>query len=192
MEFFGIKLVLLWTDALVFVLVASIALFINYARKHEHLRAPWRQVLRRRLAMSAFIILCAYIVVGLLDSIHYRLPLTNNTAVQTSHAETQYATRITSLFDSMVGSLGEAQERTYSAPFAISAYAKESIELPDGSKQRLYPRLLFAGTHLENANEHIEDVLQTGLQGLAWGVVVWVVLTLCLLVLLAIQVLCGK
>lgn len=187
MEIFGIKFVVLWTDALVFVLVASIVSFIFYARRHEHLRAPWRQVLRRRLAMSAFIILCAYIVVGLLDSIHYRLPLANNTAVASTNGEIQYATRITSLFDSMVGSLGKAQERTYSSPFAINAYTRESIELADGSKQRLYPRLLFAGTHLGNANEHIGDVMQTGLQGLAWGIAAWGMLTLCLLVLLAWQ-----
>lgn len=185
MELFGVKFVVLWTDALVYVLVASITMFVFYARHHEHLRAPWRQVLRRRLAMSAFLVLSAYIVIGLLDSIHFRLPLENSAAVETQTGDVRYASRITSLFDQLVGSLGEAQERTYSAPFAIEAYAKESVELEDGSKQRIFPRLLFAGTHLSDANEHASDLAQIGGISLARGAGAWLMIIAMLFVVLA-------
>lgn len=200
MEIFDIKPVLLWTDLLVFVLVGSIVLFINYARQHEHLRAPWRQVLRRRMAMSAFIILSAYVVIGLLDSIHYQLPLEKSATAETTTqnappaeiatdnpqtGETQYATRIISLFDSIVGSLGEAQERTYSSPLAITAYTKQSIELADGSKQRIYPRLLFAGTQLADAGKHGSDLVRIAVHGVQWGVAAWALFVLCLFVILA-------
>ena len=43
----------LWTDALIFLLVAAITGFALYARSREHLRAPWRQVIRKPLGMSA-------------------------------------------------------------------------------------------------------------------------------------------
>ena len=38
------KPVILWTDALVFLLVAVILVFGWYVRRHEHLLAPWRKV----------------------------------------------------------------------------------------------------------------------------------------------------
>ena len=36
--------VLLWTDALVFLLLGVVLLFAWYARRREHLAAPWREV----------------------------------------------------------------------------------------------------------------------------------------------------
>ena len=54
------------------VLFAAVTVFGLYVARHEHLRAPWRQVLRRPLAMGALVVLLAYISVGLLDSVHFR------------------------------------------------------------------------------------------------------------------------
>ncbi len=45
-----IKPVVLWTDALIFLLVAVVIVFIIYARGRPHLRAPWQRVLRSRSA----------------------------------------------------------------------------------------------------------------------------------------------
>ena len=39
-------------------------------------------------------------------------------------------------------------EKTYSAPFATRAYAREAIEQPDGTVVRENPRLRWAGAHL--------------------------------------------
>ena len=44
-----IQPVILWTDALVFLLVVVVLTFALYARNKEHLRAPWRQVVRLSL-----------------------------------------------------------------------------------------------------------------------------------------------
>ena len=38
--------VLLWTDALVFLLVILVLVFAFYARRYEHMRAPWREIAR--------------------------------------------------------------------------------------------------------------------------------------------------
>jgi len=64
--------VLLWTDALIWILVAVTVAFGAYAARHEHLRVPWRQVARRPLAMGALVVLAAYVTLGLLDSVHFR------------------------------------------------------------------------------------------------------------------------
>ena len=70
--------VLLWTDILIWLLVAISVLFAWYTVKHEHLRAPWRRVAHSRTAMSALVILAAYILVGLIDSVHFHPRIENN------------------------------------------------------------------------------------------------------------------
>ncbi len=63
--------VILWTDALIYLLVSAGIGFVIYVRRHEHLRAPWRQMMRSRLGMSAAVVLSAYVLIGLLDSINF-------------------------------------------------------------------------------------------------------------------------
>src|SRR3989304_1286772 len=134
----------LWTDWLIFLLVIAAIAFALYARGHEHLRAPWRQIIRRRLAMSSLVILSVYIGIGLLDSIHFRLPIESTDAAQESH----YSPEVLSLLDYAVTPLREQVEKSYSMPFAAYLYTKETIESPDGASRREYPRLLFGGAHL--------------------------------------------
>ena len=55
-----------------FVLVAAVITFGWYVARHEHLMAPWRKVVRRRYGMCALVVLLLFIVIGLLDSLHYR------------------------------------------------------------------------------------------------------------------------
>jgi peptide/nickel transport system permease protein len=138
----------LWTDALVYVLVVAISAFVIYARRHEHLCAPWRQILYRRLAMSSLIILMAFVVIGLLDSIHFKVPLE-----QRDDGSMRYSTEVYSLFDRMVLPLKDNTEKTYSEPFAYQLYAKENIEQADGSMRRDYPRLQYGGAHLEHPQQ---------------------------------------
>ncbi|WP_126455942.1 ABC transporter permease [Sulfuriflexus mobilis] len=135
---------MLWTDVLIYILVAAIGIFVVYARRHEHLRAPWRQVLYRRLAMSALIILMAFVVIGLLDSIHFKVPLE-----QREDGSVLYSTEVYSLFDRIVLPLKNHTEKTYSEPFAYQLYAKENIEQADGSMRRDFPRLKYGSAHLD-------------------------------------------
>ena len=66
------QLVFLWTDVLIYVLLAAVIAFGLYTAHHEHLRVPWRQVARRPMAMASMVVLLAYVAVGLMDSVHYR------------------------------------------------------------------------------------------------------------------------
>lgn len=135
----------LWTDWLIYILLGLITLFVLYARRHEHLCAPWRQILTRRLAMSASIVLLAFITIGVLDSVHFR----EAEGLKTD-GTVRYSSEVTSLFEQLVLPLKRNVEKTYSAPFASRLYAKENIDLPDGSVTRNYPRLLYGGAHLDN------------------------------------------
>lgn len=135
--------VVLATDALIYLLLALAVGFALYARRHEHLRAPWRQVAASRTAMGALVVLAVYVFIGLLDTVHFR-PLQG----QDAQGRPRYATEVLSLLDLITTPLREHREKTYSAPFATHLHMRETIELPDGRKVRDYPRLKWGGAHL--------------------------------------------
>ncbi|MDO8785851.1 MAG: hypothetical protein Q7J12_06490, partial [Syntrophales bacterium] len=168
------KPVILWTDALIYLLVVTAAVLAVYARRKEHLRDPWRQVTRSRLGMSALVVLTAYSAVALLDSIHFRRALPAN-----NKGQVQYAAEALSVFDVMVTPLRTHTEKTYSAPLATHLYAKETTQMPDGKTVRVFPRLKYGGSHLKDPErERAGDILRTTLTAVTASVLVWVIMSL--------------
>lgn len=151
------------TDALIFLLLFMVIGFVLYARTQEHLRAPWREVIKRPMAMSSAVVLSLFVLIGLLDSLHFHPKLENSS--ETTVQESQYSNEILSLLDVFLSDMRTQTERTYSAPLATHAYAKELIELDDGSSYRDYPRLKYGGVHLENIEEDY-----------AWDIVIKIIL----------------
>ncbi len=158
--------VLLWTDTLIFVLLACVLALVWFIRRQEHLRAPWRLVAQRPMAMGAALVLGVFVVIGLLDSLHYRERLADSPA-----DAPQYSVEVLSAFDALVGRLRTEQEKTYSAPLAMQLYAKEFVER-DGKTVREYPRLRYGGAHLKDAAERLPDIVRRSLIGLAQGLAV--------------------
>ena len=176
--------VILWTDALIFVLLGvTIALGI-YAARREPFRASWLQICRQPVAIAAWVILLAYVGIGLIDSVHFKWRLPETEAGQ----GVQYSPEVTSLLDMITHWLRKNVERTYSAPLAAYAYAKETVEMPDGSQARVYPRLRYGGAHLTDpAKEWRPDVIFTSLWGGFFGLVAALVLNAHFLFLLSRQ-----
>ncbi len=164
------KLVMLWTDALVFVLVAAALIFAWYVRRHEHLLAPWRRVARSASGMASLTVLALFIVIGLADTLHYRLALPDKGGARI------YAVEELSVLDAVVGPLRTQKEKTYSAPLATHLYAKETMELPGGGQARDYPRLKFGGAHLgDPVADYASDILKRTVFGITGGAVLWLV-----------------
>ncbi len=167
-----LKFVFLWTDLLLYILAFGVTVFGIQAWQKEHLRAPWRYVLRRPLAMSAAVVLSGYVIIGLLDSIHFREALDQ----QTGQAEIHYSGEVISAFDKLVSPLGSRQEKTYSAPFAWHLYTKETIDTPQG-RVRAYPRLQYGGYHLMNPEkDFLSDLVKGGLWALSCSMPFWLAL----------------
>jgi len=175
------KLVPLWTDVLVWLLVAVVAFYVWYARRRPHLAAPWRRVARSSAGMASLVIVGLFAAVGLADSVHYRSTLSGTP----SGAAPVYSVETESILDSLLDSLRSGFEKTYSAPLAIHAFAKETVELPDGEIRREFPRLQYGGRHVADDAERDRDVLLTVLKGFALGVVAWAALAVLWLALLA-------
>ena len=140
--------VVLWTDALIYLLLALIAVTVWHTRRHAHLAAPWRRVVSSRTAQIAMVVLGFYVVIGLLDTLHF------NPRTGTGDAgQPIYSTEVLSAFDVIAGPLREQREKTYSAPFATHLFSRETIELADGTTLRDFPRLVYGGAHLEDPEQ---------------------------------------
>ncbi len=173
--------VLLWTDALVFLLVAVIVALLFYARGKEHLLAPWRHVVGSRMGVASMVVLAVYVCVGLLDSIHYR-----NALPDQGNGDVHYSGEVLSVLDALMKPVKDNVETTYSAPFAAYSYSRETITLPGGEQTRVFPRLAHGGAHLDDPQQELwGDVLENSLVAFVQGVALWGGLVALLIVWLA-------
>lgn len=156
--------VILWSDALVFVLIAACAAGTWHIRKREHLLLPWRRVARSRVAMVSLMVLALFLGIGLLDTLHFRIALP-----QQDHGASVYSPEVLSVFDKLVTPLRTQHEKTYSAPFALTLFAKESVTDAGGHALREYPRLQYGGAHLANVSLRAGDVLRRAALGALAG-----------------------
>ncbi|MBI5912359.1 MAG: ABC transporter permease [Betaproteobacteria bacterium] len=178
----------LGTDVLVYLLLAVVVGFAWYVRRHEHLRLPWLRVARTPAAMSALVPLVVFLLIGFLDSLHFRPALPAAPGAQAQNAPAAkgvaYAVDVKSVLDVLLDSLASKTERTYSAPLATHAFAKETVEVRGeggkaGRQIRDYPRLQYGGTHLLNPERDWQaDVLLTLFRGVALAVPLWLALSL--------------
>jgi len=165
----SIQPMLLWSDILLFVLIASIVGLMLWARRQEALRAAWGRVARNGVAMAAATVLAAFVLVGLLDSLHYRALLPAQPG-----ATARYAVEVNSALDALLADLRLRAEKTYSAPLATHLFAREALE---NSTQREFPRLQFGGMHLgANLAGHEFDLALRLSRGVAGGLAVWLLL----------------
>jgi len=166
--------VILWSDALVFLLLCAAVATTVYVRRREHLLLPWRRVARSSVAMVSLLVLTLFLMIGLLDSLHYRVALP-----QANGSEKVYSPEVLSVLDKLLEPLRTRTEKTYSEPFALTLYAKESLTDEAGNVLRDYPRLRYGGAHLADESQRGTDIamrmVRGGLAGaligvaLAWG-----------------------
>ncbi|MBK8892017.1 MAG: ABC transporter permease [Dechloromonas sp.] len=146
----GFQVVILWSDVLIWLLVAAgIGLGVLIARSPPLLLA-WRRVGANRAGMAAATVLLAFVAIGLLDSLHYRLQLESKPG-----QKAQYAIEVLSLLDLVAAPLRTRNEKTYSEPFATRLYAKESYDLAGQGTVRDYPRLKHGGQHLGEREDKV-------------------------------------
>ncbi len=166
------EIVILWSDAFVWLLVFSGWGLAHLVAKDEALIRSWRKLGANRVGMASATVLLAFVLIGLLDSLHYRVQM-NSEAGQ----KVTYAIEVLSVLDALAAPLRLRNEKTYSEPFATRLYAKESIDLPGGGTVRDYPRLKHGGAHLgEREAEVVADAGFTALRAGLVAIIGWLAL----------------
>jgi peptide/nickel transport system permease protein len=168
----GFQVVVLWSDMLIWLLVAAGLGVGVLVAKTPPLLAAWRRVGANRVGMASATVLLAFIAIGLLDSLHYRVQLEGKPGQKAS-----YAIEVLSVLDALAAPLRLRNEKTYSEPFATRLYAKETIDLPGGETMRDYPRLKHGGVHLgEREGEVVADAGLTAFRAGLLTVLGWLAL----------------
>ncbi len=177
------KPIVLWTDALIYLLLVVIVFFVWYVRSNKHLLEPWRRVGHSTSGMMALTVLVFFITIGLLDTVHFRSAVENN---RDTESGTIYSAEVLSLLDVIATPLRTRLEKTYSAPFSTHLYTKETIELSDGKQVREFPRLVFGGANLQDPKtQFTADFASRAFVGLSFGIFIWCICAILLITLLA-------
>ena len=180
------KFVFLPTDLALYAQLLVLALYVRYAWRTPLLRQTWRYVSKDAAAMCAGLVLMLFLLVALLDSVHFRpllpqapavvggvaAPAGGASAAAPAGQAAAYSTRTLSLLDLVLTGPRESREKTYSVPLATHQFTKESM-LRDGVSVRDFPRLQFGGKHLTDPEAQWgDDVRQRSLRGLGAGALV--------------------
>ncbi|MCL2875293.1 MAG: ABC transporter permease [Betaproteobacteria bacterium] len=182
----GIKPVLLFTDLLVFTLIACAVFFAIQARKHAPSREAWKRVGRQPVAMASAAILSVFALIGFMDSLHYRLqlPPEQGGSAEVREIRPVYSSEVLSALDALLMPLRVQMEKTYSTPFARESFQRETVERPDGGQARIYPRLVYGARHLDEGESAMPDIARR----LAWTPLQALAVTGVLLCVLAVGV----
>ena len=163
----GFKIVLLWTDAALWLLFAVLAAYVAQAVRSPQMRATWHKVLRDPAALCSGLVLLAFLSITALDSVHFRRALPPAPGQQAGTVF--YDTRTLSLLDAALARQIEMREATYSEPLAYLAFNKQAVER-NGQTVREFPRLAFGGAHLADApRDWAGDVTGRALAGVVGG-----------------------
>jgi ABC-type dipeptide/oligopeptide/nickel transport system permease subunit len=185
----AIKPTVLWTDILVFVLLIVTGLAIRSIRRQPTLRAAWGDVLGQPFGRISLFVLCVFVCIGVLDSLHYRVRIPDVSSAANANGiqhhgmpkNAQYSTEVLSVLDAIVMPLKNHTEKTYSAPMATHLYAKETVELPAGGQQRIFPPLLYPKQHILGTDKVGQDVLYLTLKSIRTALIIGTLSTLMML-----------
>ena len=172
------KIILLWTDIAIFALFAATLFYAWHVSRSRNLRATWSRVARSAPAMCSAVVLSVFVVIGLLDSMHFQ-PRLPPVAGAPANAAPIYAPKVVSVLDVLLEDTAFVRpEKTYSAPLAWLQFTKESVLREGGVPTRDFPRLRFGGRHLTDPTaQWSSDVAHRAGLGLLAGLVVALLLS---------------
>ena len=162
------KPVFLWTDIVLWLLFLALLATIWRSLGDRRLRSGWAKVFRDPYAAGSAIVVGAFLLLTMVDSIHFRRAL----PAAPGATSTAYDVRTESLLDIPLASLIAGREVTYSTPLAWRGFVKETVTR-DGQTLREYPRLAFGGAQLKDpARDYAGDLARRALAGLLGGALV--------------------
>lgn len=155
--------VLYVTDALIYILVIISSFFLLLENKSVLLQRIMQKILSRSRYVITTVLLLSFMLVGFMDTIHFKPDPESNTVV--------------SLLDWVLSPLNSQSEVTYSAPFSTHSYVPEIVKSETGKIEETYPRLEFAGQALLNPNlDKTKDILWRLAKGLMLGIMTSIIL----------------
>lgn len=155
--------VLLPTDVFFFVTIATLVGLAVIACRKAHVLSQWQQVLQRPLVAVAAMLLAVFMMITILDSLHYRVDLAASGRLS--------ANSVNSVLDSLLSPLAQQYEKTYSSPFALTQYTKE-IHVNADKTHYVAPPLQLAGKIMHGKTRQ-QDIHWRVQRGAMYGIIAW-------------------
>ncbi len=149
-------MLILWSDIIVWVLVASLLGFAISLKYDDLARARWKTVIQSHMALASSVVLLLFVLIALADSLHWRTSDPYRPVV--------------SLLDVSLANIATGQEKSYSAPFALTGLWQETKQTDEGKLLRAPVRLIHGGAHLASSVDMPLDVAKKSLIWLMMGV----------------------
>jgi len=110
--------------------------------------------------------------------VHFRQALPVDKTTGTQH----YATEVVTLLDLALLPLRQQLEKTYSAPFATRLFVREMSYSETGKLDYIQPRLLYAGSHLDNEDDKGADIRSSIAKFTLMAMIIWLFIVLSFLI----------
>lgn len=127
---------------MIWILIFSLLAWGWVISRSPQVKKQWEAIFKSGIALSSAIILLVYLFFALLDSVHLRFAIKQMNMEGQKSEVIQYETEMVSLLDLLFEHRIKETERTYSAPFASTEYAK-SVVATDGITQQVNLRLKY-------------------------------------------------
>lgn len=147
---------LLWTDQIFLLLLLLAFITILLGLRQQPFRQSLYQIGHQAIALSAGVILLAFLLLAVLDSIHFK--------------RTGADAQLTSVLDSLLYPVGQVYEKSYSAPLALRAFNSQT-EVVDGKTLQIHPRLQHINPAIQTLSQRNAVIGQAFWQALLWAVI---------------------
>ena len=130
----------LLTDKCFLILLSLGIAIILLSLRQQQIRRSFTIIFHKPLALSAGILLVFFLVIAVLDSIHF------DTSDNSANNMTD------SVLDRLVAPIGSVYEKTYSAPMALNMFVSET-QIENGIMKQSYPRLVYLHAALKTEQD---------------------------------------
>ncbi len=161
---------LLWTDIMVWLLVAALAVWGWILSRSPQIRKQWHSIFKSGIAMASAIVLLFYLFFALLDSVHMRFTVETHPGGGETSKSIHYEGDMVSLLDLLFKHTLSHTERTYSAPFATHEYAKSIVVDKNNVSRQVYLPLKYV--HVPKGESVAGDIVKKSLFALFAGLLV--------------------
>jgi len=134
---------LLWTDIMVWGLVAALLVWGGVLSRSPHVKKQWHTIFQSSVAMASAMVLLFYLFFTLLDSVHMRFQMEGHSVNRSVPQQLLYRGEMVSLLDLLFAHTLAQTERTYSAPFATHEYAKSMVVGHNEVTRQIYRPLKY-------------------------------------------------
>lgn len=158
---------LLWTDQCFLTVLFFSFIFIFLSLRKEHFRRALLRIYHRPLAVCAGIIALFFLVIAVLDSLHFRPSTDGESEISAVQNE--------SILDRIMSPLGNTFEKTYSVPLALYLYSMETIFI-NGQAKQIYPLLDYPLQKIKNEAMKHQFIRDTVIKALSFSLLLVVLL----------------